>query len=157
MGRLDEPWVVDNPPSERYPLYTRANVGEVFPEPVTPLTWTIGGRPGAEQGWRDAYDTFGVFDRSEYNPDEIEILGVFGGYCYLNVSISRIFGVRVPGLTPELIDFTFFGEQPGIPPYQPQPTDESPGHSERSGATLQWILTTDDLPELLDDQQAMET
>ncbi|MDQ3146957.1 MAG: PEP-utilizing enzyme [Actinomycetota bacterium] len=156
MGRLDERWVVDNPPSSRYPLYTRANVGEVFPDPVTPLTWTMAGVPGAEQGWRDAWDRFGAIDTGEYDPDNIEVLGVFGGYCYLNVSLSRVFGARVPGLTPEAIDFSFFGTQPGVPPYQAREGDESPEHAQRAGATLQWVMTTDSLPELLDDQQAME-
>jgi rifampicin phosphotransferase len=48
MGTLDQRWVVDDHPSSRYPIYTRGNVGEVFPDPVTPLSWTIAGRPGAE-------------------------------------------------------------------------------------------------------------
>lgn len=148
-------WIVDNPPSRRYPIYTRANVGEVFPEPVAPLSGTIGINENAEPGWRDSWERFGVFDRDEFDPDNNEVIGVFGGYCYLNVSIARIFGVRTPGLTPELIDYTFFGEQPGVPPYQPQPTDESAGHTAATGATLQWILTTPDLPELLDEQQLL--
>jgi pyruvate,water dikinase len=148
-------WIVDNPPSRRYPIYTRANVGEVFPEPVAPLSGTIGINENAEPGWRDSWERFGVFDRDEFDPDNNEVIGVFGGYCYLNVSIARIFGVRTPGLTPELIDYTFFGEQPGVPPYQPQPTDESPEHTAATGATLQWILTTPDLPELLDEQQLL--
>ncbi len=29
-------WIVDSKPSKRYPIYTRANVGEVFPDPVAP-------------------------------------------------------------------------------------------------------------------------
>ncbi len=148
-------WVVDNPPSERYPLYTRANVGEVFPDPVTPLSWTLAGAPGAEHGWRDAWERFGAFDRSEFADDNLEILGVFGGYCYLNVSLARIFGVRTPGLTPEMIDYQFFGEQPGLAPYEDEarPTDESPAHTERIQQTLQWILTTPDLPELEEEQR----
>ena len=156
MGRLDEPWVVDNPPSGRYPIYTRGNVGEVFPDPVTPLSWTIAGRPGAEQGWRDALVRFGAFEADEFDPDELEVLGVFGGYCYLNVSISRILGARVPGLTPEQIDFSIFGEQPGVPPYEAAPTDERPDLTARSGATLQWVLTADELPELVEEQRLVE-
>jgi phosphohistidine swiveling domain-containing protein len=156
MGRLDEPWVVDNPPSRRYPLYTRGNVGEVFPDPVTPLSWTIAGRPGAERGWRDALVRFGAFEADEFDPDELEVLGVFGGYCYLNVSISRILGARVPGLTPEQIDFSIFGQQPGVPPYEAAPTDERPDLTARSGATLQWILTADELPELVEEQQLVQ-
>src|SRR5438876_11978041 len=102
-------WVVDNEPSQRYPVYTRGNVGEVFPEAVAPLSWTMAGRPAGEPGWRDAFERFGVFDKSEFSDDDIEIMGVFGGYCYLNVSISRIMAVRTPGHTPELIDLTLFG------------------------------------------------
>ena len=54
-------WVADSTLSARYPIYTRANVGEVFPDPVTPLTfgtalWL------AELGWRDAWARFGAFD-----------------------------------------------------------------------------------------------
>jgi rifampicin phosphotransferase len=150
-------WIVDSTPSRRYPIYTRANVGEVFPDPVTPLTATIGITAEAEPGWRDAFARFGAVEPDEYDPDNNEIIGVFGGYCYLNVSLSRIVGVRTPGLTPEMIDATFFGTQPGIPPYQPQPTDERPDLTERIGATLQWILTTPDLPELMADQEALES
>jgi len=148
-------WVVDNPISRRYPIYTRGNVGEVFPDPVAPLSWTLAGIPGSEQGWRDAYERFGVFDRSEFSDSQIEILGVFGGYAYLNVSVSRIFGVRVPGLTPEMVDYSLFGEQPDVLPYQPTPTDESPEHTARIADTLGWILTAEDLPELVERQHQM--
>jgi len=149
-------WVVDNEPSTRYPIYTRGNVGEVFPDTVAPLSWTMFGRPGAEPGWRDAFERFGVFDKSEFNPDELEILGCFGGYCYLNVSISRIFGVRVPGLTPELVDQSIWGEMPGAPPYRALPTDESPQHTARVQKTVEWIFTTPDLPELREDAKRVQ-
>jgi pyruvate,water dikinase len=149
-------WIVDSRPSRRYPIYTRANVGEVFPDPVTPLSATIGITDNAEPGWRDAFARFGVIEPDEYDPDNNEVIGVFGGYCYLNVSLSRIVGVRTPGLTPELIDATFFGTQPGVPPYQPQPSDERPDLTERVGGTLQWILTTPDLAELVEEQAQME-
>ena len=146
-------WIVDNEPSSKYPIYTRGNVGEVFPDTVAPLSWTMFGRPGAEPGWRDAFGRFGVFDSQEFNPDELEILGVFGGYCYLNVSISRIFGVRVPGLTPEIVDQTIWGDMPGAPPYRSLATDESPEHTARVQKTLEWAFTTQELPELRDDQR----
>jgi rifampicin phosphotransferase len=149
-------WIVDSRPSRRYPIYTRANVGEVFPDPVTPLSATIGITAEAEPGWRDAWERFGAIELDEYDPDNNEIIGVFGGYCFLNVSLSRIIGVRTPGLTPEIIDDTFFGSQPGIPPYAPQPSDERPDLSERVGATLQWILTTSDRADLVAEQEAME-
>lgn len=149
-------WVVDNEPSRRYPIYTRGNVGEVFPDTVAPLSWTLFGIPGAEQGWRDALERFGAFDRSEFSDQQIEILGVFGGYCYLNVSVSRIFAVRTPGLTPQIMDYTLFGEMEGVPPYQESPTDESPEHSAKIQQTLGWVLTATELPELVEDQHRVE-
>jgi pyruvate,water dikinase len=148
-------WVVDNQPSARYPIYTRGNVGEVFPEAVAPLSWTLVGIPRAEPGWRDAFVRFGAFDHDEFEDDNLNTLGVFGGYCYLNVSVSRVMAVRTPGLTPDLMDQTLFGAS-DAPPYDPRPTDESSEHTERIQQTLQWVLTTDDLPELLDDQRMVD-
>jgi pyruvate,water dikinase len=155
MGRLDEPWVVDNAPSERFRIYTRSNVGEVFPDPVTPLTWTIGGAKYAEPGWRDALVRFGAATHDEFNPDVIEVMGVFGGYAYLNVSVSRLMGVRTPGLTWEAIDYSLFGAQPGVPPYEPGPGDENEELSAKCAATLGFILTAESLPELLEEQAAI--
>ena len=148
-------WVVDDEISAKYPIYTRGNVGEVFPEAVAPLSWSASGRPGAETGWRDAFERFGAFDVDEFNPDKLEILGVFGGYCYINVSISRIFAVRTPGLTPELMDQAIFGAS-DAPPYAPLPTDESPEHTARIQQTLGWIFTVEELPELVDDQRTVD-
>jgi pyruvate,water dikinase len=149
-------WIVDSAPSTRYPIYTRANVGEVFPDPVAPLTATMGIDACAEPGWRDALERFGAFDHDEFDASNNEIIGIFGGYCYLNVTISRILGVRTPGLTPEAVDFQLWGEQPGVPPYTAQPTDESPAHTERIQQTLQWILTTESHPELLMEQRKLD-
>jgi pyruvate,water dikinase len=148
-------WIVDNEPSRRYPIYTRGNVGEVFPEPVTPLTCTQGIRAHAEPGWRDALERFGAFTHDEFAPDEIEIIGVFGGYCFLNVSVSRIFGVRTPGLTPEDIDFQLWGEMPGVPPYRPMDGDEDPTRTGAIQQTLQWILGATDLHELRDEERQL--
>jgi len=148
-------WIVDSRPSKRYPIFTRGNVGEVFPDPVAPLSGDLI-KQFAEHGWRDAFVRFGAFDSGEFDPDNTEIIGIFGGYCYLNVSISRILGVRTPGLTAESIDYQLWGEMPGVPPYAPQPTDESPPHSERIQETLGWVLTTDSLPELADDERLLD-
>ncbi|MDQ1402578.1 MAG: rifampicin phosphotransferase, partial [Actinomycetota bacterium] len=147
-------WVVDNDPSPQYPIYTRGNIGEVYPEAVAPLSWTLGAIKGSEPGWRDAFARFGAFDADEL-PDELVTLGCFGGYGYLNVSLSRIFAVRTPGLTPELMDQSLFGTSEA-PAYDPKPTDESPAHSERINATMGWVLTADSLPELLEDQRLVD-
>src|ERR1700716_2978573 len=54
-------WIVDSKPSTRYPIYTRANVGEVFPDPVAPLSGDFITRY-SETGWRDALARFGALD-----------------------------------------------------------------------------------------------
>ncbi len=142
-----EPWIVGSDPSERFPLWTRANVGEVFPDPVRPLTYTIAMPTLVEGGWRDALAKIGSFTHDEFAPDTMETLGVFGGYCYLNASVFRIFGERAPGLSPEAIDDLFFGAQPGIPPYEEAPGDVNEERTAAIGEVFQWAMTTDKLEE----------
>ena len=148
-----ERWVCDTVPSTRFPLYTRANVGEVFPDPVFPFTRTVALYSGAELGWRDAWVRMGAFDYDEFRSDEMDVLGVSGGYCYLNASIIRLFGERAPGLSAQAMDDQFFGAQPGIPPYVEQPGDVRPELGEKIGAWMGYVLTAEKLPELTVDAE----
>ena len=130
---------VDTELSSRFPIYTRANVGEVFPDPVAPATrapllWE------SELGWRDAYVRMGAFDADEFPSDAFAILGVAGGYTYLNASVMRLFGERAPGLTWKAIDEQFFGAQPGIPDYEESPGDVRPDLTERLQETFGWVF-----------------
>ncbi len=150
-GRPDR-WICDSEPSDRYPIWTRGNIGEVFPWPVTPLSWSTGVRQCAEPGWRDALERFGAFRHEEFSPTDNEIVGCFGGYGYLNASVSRILGVRTPGLTWEQIDYSLWGEMPGVPPYAAVDGDQDPVRTDAVGATLQWIFGSSTLPELEDDR-----
>ena len=34
---MNETWITDWIPSERFPMYTRSNVGEIMPNPCSPL------------------------------------------------------------------------------------------------------------------------
>jgi rifampicin phosphotransferase len=110
----------------------------------------------AEAGWRDAWVRTGAFDLDEFNADSSEIIGVFGGYCYLNVSLARVFGHRAPGMTAEDMDTALFGVMPGVPPFRPQPGDDSPEHTVKIGETLTWVFTTTDLPEVRADEQVVD-
>ena len=150
----DRYYVTDTSLSERFPIYTRANVGEVFPDPVTPLTSDTA-LFLAELGWRDAWERMGAFDLDEFPPDDYCQLGVLGGYCYLNASLTRLFGERAPGLTWQMMDEQFFGAQPGIPPYEEMDGDVRPDLTEKIGATFGWVFGQqhlDDLTELTDDR-----
>ncbi|WP_343395139.1 PEP-utilizing enzyme [Candidatus Amarobacter glycogenicus] len=140
-----EPWIVGSNPSNRYPLWTRANVGEVFPDPVAPLTFTTFMEEQTEGAWRDALVQMGAFTHDEFAPGEMETLGVFGGYCYLNASVTRILGERGPGLSAQMMDDLFFGAQPGIPPYEVAAGDQNEERTAAIGAVFQWAMTTDRL------------
>ena len=70
-------WIEDNEPSERFPLWTRANVGEVLPEPPTPLGWDLVWENGTLPGWRDcAVKRIGVnpHELSEVRPEVCGLL-----------------------------------------------------------------------------------
>ena len=153
-GITFERWVSDVDPSPRFPLYTRANVGEVFPDPVFPFTRSVMMFSGAELGWRDAWARMGAFDPDEFRPDTMDTLGIAGGYCYLNASVIRLFGERAPGLSWQAMDEQFFGAQPGIPPYVEQPGDVRPDLSEKVGGWMGYVLTAESLPGPLADREA---
>jgi pyruvate,water dikinase len=142
----------NDPASKIYRLTSRANVGEVFPDPITPLNATVGFLYNLEPGWRDAFVNCGVWDHDIYDNDvPHNPLINFNGYLYLNMSLMRLFGVRVPGFSPEAVDLQYFGDMPGIPSYESEarPGDENPAFSEKAGAWLVGkVLGATDLDEL---------
>ena len=140
-----EPWVVGSQPSERFPLWTRANVGEVFPDPVSPFTFTMFMEALVEGGWRDALVEMGAFTHDEFTAGQMETLGVFGSYCYLNASITRIFGERAPGLSAQAMDDLFFGAQPGVPSYEPAPGDQNEARTAAIGAKFTAVMSAEHL------------
>jgi pyruvate,water dikinase len=116
-------WIVEGRIDPKWPINTRGNIGEVFPEVLTPLSYTLGVL-AAEAGWRDAYRQIGILRRSDFKNDDPVIIGLYAGYGYLNVSYLRMIGVRAPGSSPEAIDATLFGEG-NPPPYVPRKGDKS--------------------------------
>jgi len=116
-------WIVEGRIDPRWPINTRGNIGEVFPEVLTPLSYRLGVL-AAETGWRDAYRQMGILQRGDFKNDDPIIIGLYAGYGYLNVSYLRMIGVRAPGSSPEAIDATLFGEG-NPPPYVPRKGDKS--------------------------------
>jgi rifampicin phosphotransferase len=116
-------WMVEGRVDPRWPINTRGNIGEVFPEVLSPLTCTLG-VPAAEAGWRDAYRMMGILKKGDFASDDPVIIGLYGGYAYLNLSYIRMVGVRAPGSSADAIDATFFGEG-NPPPYVPRKGDKS--------------------------------
>ena len=100
-------WIVEGTIDPRWPINTRGNVGEVFPEVLTPLSYRLGVL-AAEKAWRDAYAELGVVRRGDFATNDPVIVGLYGGYAYLNLSFLRILGVRAPGSSAEANDVAFF-------------------------------------------------
>ncbi|MEM7091909.1 MAG: PEP-utilizing enzyme [Actinomycetota bacterium] len=150
---MTKPWIVSTTPHEKFNFYTRANVGEVFPDPVSPLSFewfeTEGTIGGSEIGFREAYYRIGVMTPDELPPDDAVFLGVTNGYAYLNASALRMLGHRAPGMTYKDIDDAFFGDAPGVPDFEPGPGDDRPELTAKIQETFGWVLTTPDIPNAL--------
>ncbi|HTK67395.1 MAG TPA: PEP-utilizing enzyme [Pseudonocardia sp.] len=99
-----------------YPLYTRANAGEVFPEIVSPLAWSLVG-PGAEAGFRRSF----VNDFAAIRVPEQPwfMVGRFAGRFHLNMSVIRTVAQRLPGTSAAAADWQYFGDAAGrgMPPH----------------------------------------
>ena len=109
-------WVADTEPNERFTLYTRGNVGEVFPHVMTALTGTLIG-DAVRQGQVEVFVEMGVLRPSEVTGPSVGT-GVFGGYLYMSGSAMRLFGVRMPGMSPRDADEQVMGEVTDVPPYR---------------------------------------
>ncbi len=46
------------------------------------------------------------------------------------------------------IDYSFFGDAPGVPPFEPTEGDDRPDLTAKIGETFQWIFTATDLPDV---------
>lgn len=143
-------WPINDETSTVFPLYSRANVGEIFPNPISPLNASAGFQHNLEPGWRDAFVACGVWDHDLYDDAvAMNILPAFGSYLYINMSLMRLFGVRVPGMSPEAVDLQYFGDLPGIPSYESERRDfdENEEFANRAGAWLmQEVLGATGLP-----------
>lgn len=146
-------WITDWPINPRFPLFTRANAGEVLPDPASPLGWTLVWEQGVIPGWLESaeLDYCSVLP-GELNPERPEVIGAFGGYLYINATSVRLFGARGPGLTPEAIDRIYLGEHPDAPPYVEEDWHTNDEATANLGEWMGRVVMTTDLPELRDDR-----
>ena len=136
-------WFMDDTPSPSFPIYTRGNVGEVFPDPVTPLTADHTWHGAGDEGMRDFMARFTI-DLDEIDDGHKVMFEIFGGYMYLNLSIARLMGARSSGMTPEMVDMGFFGSSATLPEYVPRPKDDDPDITARvDGLMFSWMTTTE--------------
>ncbi len=143
--------------SERFPIYTRGNAGEVYPEVYRPLSFSIAQRAG-EQAMRNAILSSGII-----RPDELDDIplstgvgsGVFGGYAYLNLSVQRLVAARVPGGSWSDADNSFLGAG-DPPPHVPLPTEKNRRAAVAALRYLWRLSGVTELPQLALDQRIVD-
>ena len=138
---------VHGTPSRRFPVYTRGNAGEVYPQPVFPLTAAMAQALAGDPS-RDFLRSTGMVTRRECDEDADVFMGVFGGYTYLNLSVTRVVAVRTPGMSLADADAPFLGAEELAPPHRRSWRDLNPLATVR-GLRYGWrVLAADVIPEL---------
>ena len=115
---------VHGTPSKKFPVYTRGNSGEVYPEVVYPFSTSLPGVFSADP-FTESIRVIGAMTEKELQEDANIHGGVFGGYTYINLSASRVIAVRTPGTTVEETDATFLGSENLAPPHKFQRGDRN--------------------------------
>lgn len=143
--------------SDRFPVYTRGNAGEVYPEVFTPLSFSVAAE-SAERAMRNAILTSGLIRPEEMADVPITTAvgsGVFGGYAYLNLSIQRLASARMPGGKATDADVNYLGV--GDPPPYVRDPNERNLRASVAGLRYVWkVLKTSELPELVADQRKVD-
>lgn len=142
-------WIRDWTFNDRAPFWTRANAGEVVPDPPSPLAWDlVFDNGGSVAGWRDcAVDRLGM-GADEMHENNFEQAGLFGGYFYLGATFTRIWAERTPGMSAAMIDAAYFGGHPDVPVYVAEPWHQNPETTEKMVEWLGWVMGSMDQSEL---------
>lgn len=142
-------WLSETVQDSELPVWTRALVGEMLPEVVTPLGWSMVWESSAILGWRDAMVRRMGFDEEEFHETMPETIGLIGGYGYLNASHLRVWADRSPDLTVDHVDRILVNNGLPLPGHR-----RSEWHNPDSVATgmlsqwFQWVLKSRNQAEL---------
>ena len=110
-------------PSTRFPIYTRGNAGEVFPEVQYPLSFTISW-PLSVQAFEDSVLFSGLISKKELLDEPSALVGCFAGYSYLNLSAVRTMSLRIPTSNVADVDRQYMGSS-NAPTHVRQKADRS--------------------------------
>lgn len=115
---------LDTPFDRDHPVYTRANAGEILPDPLTPLAWSVIG-PGFEEGFRISFcDDFSLLPRPGHDTP-YRLVGRMATRFHLNLTAMRLAGDRLPGTSADVVDAQYFGDAAanGLPDHRPHADD----------------------------------
>ena len=150
----DGRWSVgDHPPDRTASLWCRGNVGEVFPNVVTPLSASLY-RGAMDRGQAAAALEWGMVTKKQFAASgngDAWLTGVFGGYLYGNVTAARTAVARSPGLTIELVDEQMFGLN-GAPPHTRGKGERDPRAAARRSRAFARSMRRPDDSRLRNDQ-----
>ncbi len=161
-SQRSDPWVdwgggityLGTPPSERFPLWTRGNAGEVFPEVVYPLSFTSS-FANAEQAFRKSAVGSGALTERDFGDEPFVGIGCFAGYAYLNMSLGRLIATRAPGSDAAAMDRVAYGAS-DAPPHVPNKRDRSFPATLRILRGILRTLRIEAVPELDGDKARVE-
>ena len=145
-------WIVDWKRDDKLPYYTRANAGEVLADPASPLGWSLTFEEGLLPGWFRGFVDFGIYAPDEMSGPKYPVVGIFGGYFYLNLSHMRLLGLRL-GADLAKFDADLLGSHPDTPPYIAKEGDIRPDLTAKAMATIGEILGATSFPEIEDDRR----
>ena len=98
----------DRAPADGF--YSRAVVGDLSPDPMTPLTATAGVGAAVARGWRDALAETGV----ELADGEFPVAR-FGSHLYLDTAAALAVGECATGADPVALARQYLGERSDVP------------------------------------------
>lgn len=137
--------------SKRFPLYTRGNAGEVWPEVAYPLSISL--TRAYDDPMTAAMLATGLVNEHDMAEGSGCAAGVFGGYMYLNLSLQRVVATRAPGVSIEDNDATYLGSEGVAPPHVPHNEDKNLRASLNAIKYIFGVLGTTSLEELRADQR----
>src|SRR6476469_9506959 len=98
----------DAEPSEEFQVYSRGNVGEAFPNVISPMSGSLmlDATTRSQTRW---FLAAGALSKRQVNDPRNAVFVQFCGYLYANVSMARIAAVRAPGMAMDDIDAQYSG------------------------------------------------
>lgn len=144
-------WIIDTESSPRLPIYTRMNANDVLSDPISPLGASMCWIPHIFRGWCTGYALTGGYDNDDFlHPNGSG--GFFYGCLYVNLSATRLFGLR-SGVGVETVDAIWFGGHPDLPDYVPMEGDVNEALSAKVAEFATWALTTTEYPDIEEDKR----
>lgn len=149
-------WPVDHRVHPRFPIVGRGNVGEVYPNVVTPMCGSLLTRP-MSRGTQRAMIDLGMATADQiaaFDGDQHSVTPCLAGYLYGSVSLARTLAVRTPGISPELLDEQMFGII-DAPPYVRGPGDRDLRAALRGAWSMGGAFVRPSDRSLIDDRAAV--